>query len=149
MRVMYNTILLPIDGSEGSAEAVDSAIDLAKKYDSTVYGLVVVDQSSYAGISSDVKRDQIREEQVEDAQKITDELSENLSEVDVDHETEVIVGIPNEQIAEYTNDNDIDLIVMGTHGRSGVNRFLLGSTTEKVLRRASIPVHCVPVMDES
>jgi nucleotide-binding universal stress UspA family protein len=54
--------------------------------------------------------------------------------------TEVITGSPHRAIREYAEDKDVDLIVIGTHGRTGVERYLLGSVTEKIVRTADVPV---------
>ena len=57
-------------------------------------------------------------------------------------------GPPVRVILEYVEDNEIDLVVMGTHGRSGIERQLLGSVTENVVRHADVPVCCVPIASE-
>ncbi|MFB6312157.1 MAG: universal stress protein, partial [Salinirussus sp.] len=62
-------------------------------------------------------------------------------------EGSVARGIPAQAILDYIDQYDIDLVVMGTHGRSGLDRMLLGSVTEKVLRQAAIPVLAVPGPD--
>lgn len=144
--MMYDSILLPIDGSEGSAEATEHAVDLASKYDASVHGLVVVDQSAYVGLASDIEREQTREAEVKDAEELATNLADTLDDANLDHETTVVTGLPDEEIVDRAE--TVDLIVMGTHGRSGIDRFLLGSTTEKVLRRVTVPVHCVPVAEE-
>jgi len=145
--MMYDTILLPIDGSEGSDAAATHAIDLANTYDATLHGLVVVDQSTYVGIENDIRREEIREEQREASEALLDDLGDELDEADVDYELDTANGVPGERIPEYATENDVDLIVMGTRGRSGLDRLLLGSTTEKVLRSVDIPVHCVPLRE--
>jgi nucleotide-binding universal stress UspA family protein len=59
---------------------------------------------------------------------------------DVQTRTEVRSGNPHETILDYTDEHDIDLVVMGTHGRTGLDRYLLGSVTEKVVRTSDVPV---------
>ncbi|MFB6217087.1 MAG: universal stress protein, partial [Candidatus Aenigmatarchaeota archaeon] len=64
---------------------------------------------------------------------------------DVETVTKVVSGVPHSEIKRYVEDNDIDLITMGSHGRSGLDRLLIGSVAEKVIRTTDIPVMTVPV----
>ncbi len=141
---MYEKILLPTDGSEASEAAIGTAIDLAEKYGATVYGLYVVDQSVYAGIGSDIDRETIRKDQQETGRRALETIRSAAEEADVEVVTDDVSGIPYERIVEYVEDNEIDLIVMSTHGRTGVGRLLLGSTTEKVLRSSPVPIQVLP-----
>jgi nucleotide-binding universal stress UspA family protein len=87
------------------------------------------------------------EEWYESEQEATDELfeeaTERATEAGIEIETETVVGRPARSINEYAADNDVDHIVMGSHGRSGVTRILLGSVAEGVVRRAPVPVTIV------
>jgi len=80
-------------------------------------------------------------------QRIVNDVAEAVSD-DISTETAVLRGTPYESILDYADDNAVDLIVMGTHGRTGVDRYLLGSVTEKVVRTADVPVLTVR-MEES
>ncbi|ELY70537.1 universal stress protein, partial [Natronobacterium gregoryi] len=59
-----------------------------------------------------------------------------------------VTGSPVREIPAYATENDVDLIVMGTHGRTGIGQWFLGSVTENVVRQADVPVFCVPVSAE-
>ena len=74
------------------------------------------------------------------AQSILETATDLATEYDIDIDTATEVGRPARTIIEYVDDNDIDQIVMGSHGRSGIDRTLLGSVAETVTRRARIPV---------
>lgn len=131
---MYERILHPTDGSTGSAHVTLQAIDLAEQYGATVYGVNVVDSDVNAllGADSDTLEDQGRNA-VESVEKMADAHG-------VDVETEVLDGDPAETILDYAEEIDADIIVSGTHGRSGVRRQLLGSVAERLVRHASMPV---------
>lgn len=142
---MYERILFPTDGSDGSTAALDHAVDLAEKYDATLHGLYVVDQRTYAGLANDTDRESIRKSREAAGEEALRGVEESATGVAV--ETTLTFGVPDEEIVDAVSDHDIDLVVMGSHGRTGVRRAILGSTTENVLRRSSVPVHVVPVGD--
>lgn len=76
----------------------------------------------------------------ETAQDLMDEAAAIAGEYDRDVDTAIVMGRPSSEIVEYAEDNDVDHVVLGSHGRRGLNRFLLGSVAEKVVRRAPCPV---------
>lgn len=141
---MYDTILFPTDGSELSEQGIDHAVSLAQAYDAELHTLFVVDQTAFVAHPNDMDREAIHDQLREAGQRSLEQLEETAAAAGVSLATAVSAGVPHEQIVEYTETNDVDLIVMGTHGRSGLDRVLLGSTTEKVLRVSPVPVHCVP-----
>lgn len=132
---MYEKILLPTDGSEESETAVKHAEELAEKFNAEIHILYVVDITQGAGDPAF----QARLENLKDlGHETVQEMKEKIDAEEV--KTSVPTGIPHKEINEYVEEKDIDLITMGSHGRSGLDRFLLGSVTEKVLRTCSIPV---------
>ena len=135
---MYDTILLPTDGSGPSDAARRHAIDLAAAYDATLHAIYVIDDQALraARIDTDVVLAGFEEE----GTRLVDDVAAAASEADVACETAVLHGRPHEQITEYATEHGVDLVVMGTHGRHGVQRFLLGSVTERVVRTSSIPI---------
>jgi len=163
---MYNHILYPTDGSE-AAEVVEKHVkSLADAYDARIHILYVV-ASDHNKSSMTLKRDQqgnwktgmfrresdvdhggMSKEKVDvlevlqrEGQELTQEIAAELSqEQGYKTATACKKGKPHQVISSYAGDNDIDLIVMGTHGRSGVSRQLIGSVTEKVIRTADTPV---------
>jgi len=142
---MYETILVPTDGSAGAHAALDEAVSLAATYDATVYSLYVADTSAaqpetgYVDIVESFER--IGEE-------TTAEAVERAERADVEAVGAVRTGLPHRTILDYAEEIDADLIVMGTHGRTGLERYLLGSVTEKVVRTADAPVLTVRMADE-
>ena len=135
---MYDSILLPTDGSPAAAAAREHAFDLAERYTATVHVLYVIDGAMYASLEagSDVVLDSLQKE----GERAIETIEEMGDERGVPIRTEIAHGSPHGQILEYVTDHDIDLIVMGTHGRTGLNRYLLGSVTERVVRSADVPV---------
>lgn len=139
------TVLLPTDGSEGAEVAVAHAVSLAQTYGATLHVLAVADTKSYgtfttggAGSVIPALEERCRENVAAAADLIADLTSDEPDDPPV--ETAILHGFPAEEILRYAADHDTDLIVMGTHGRSGIDRVLLGSVTERVVRRAPIPV---------
>jgi nucleotide-binding universal stress UspA family protein len=150
---VYNRILLPTDGSEGTETAVEHAITHAKTYDAELHVLHVVDQSvlestatpTVDGMAPQVIRDELDEQ----GRALVNEVAAQSKDAGVPVTTEILeYGRPHEKIHTYATENGIDLIVLGTHGRSGLNRQLLGSVTEKVVRTAEIPVLTVQLEKE-
>ncbi|RLM53647.1 universal stress protein [Halobellus sp. Atlit-31R] len=138
---MYDTILVPTDGSTATDGAIEHAIELAKQYDATVHALYVVDTGAYSSLEmgSDIVAEALQEE----GNSAVDGVAERAEAAGVDVETAVEAGIAHRVIVDYVADEDVDLVVMGTHGRTGVGRFLLGSVAEKVVRTADAPVMTV------
>ncbi|MXR50976.1 universal stress protein [Halovenus sp. WSH3] len=137
---MYERILHPTDGSTGTAHVTLQAIDLAKQYDATVYALHVVD-SDVTSLLTDVGRDRAALD--ERGQKAVRSVERMCDAHGVDAETAVLDGDPAETILEYADEIEADLIVSGTHGRSGVRRQVLGSVAERLVRHATVPVMTV------
>ncbi len=168
---MYDTVLYPTDGSEGSDAAVEHVRALASSFDATVHVLSVVDTrdadfglsgaffESEPGMSGDAKggesgmvggRDDpenVRAARVERRETLVSNVADHFDGVPTT--TAVEAGTPHETILAYADDNDVDLVVMGTHGRTGVERYLLGSVTEKVVRLSDVPVVTVRPDQES
>jgi nucleotide-binding universal stress UspA family protein len=143
---MYDTILVPTDGSSAVVEAVERAVDLAERYDATVHALYVVDSSAYGTLDTgtSVVIDALEDE----GETAVTYVADQAEAAGVPAETAVLSGTPHRTIMNYVDDHDVDLVVMGTHGRRGFDRFLLGSVTEKVVRTAPVPVMTVRVPDE-
>jgi len=143
---MYDNILVPTDGSAASEGAVDHAIELAKQYDATLHALYVVDTGAYS--SMEVGSDIVIEALQEEGNQAVDRVANRAEDAGVAVETSVRTGIAHRSIVEYVSEEEIDLVVMGTHGRTGVGRFLLGSVAEKVVRTADAPVMTVRADEE-
>ena len=151
---MYDTILIPTDGSDVAENAIEHALDLAERYDATIHALYVVDTDAMDLSLGPEQVDRIRAGQfgeMEDlerrARRATERVATRGDERGVDVLEEIVAGQPHRQIANYAEKNDVDLIVIGSHGRSGVRRALLGSVTERVLRTTRTPVLVVDVRE--
>ncbi|WP_436928374.1 universal stress protein [Halosimplex halobium] len=134
---MYEDILVPTDGSAGASAALDEAIDLARQFDATVHSLYVVDVASLGTEAGAVDVVESFEQMGENA---TEAAATRARDAGVEATDSVATGTPHRAILDYVDDNGIDLVVMGTHGRTGLERYLLGSVTEKVVRTAEVPV---------
>ncbi|OYR42624.1 universal stress protein UspA [Halorubrum sp. Ib24] len=135
---MYSHILVPTDGSPASDAAIEHAIDLAEQYDATLHALYVVDGAAYATLEAgaEIVVDALESEGEEATQRVAD-AAESAG---VSCEAVVTTGTAYRSIRNYVDENDIDMIVMGTHGRKGLDRYLLGSVTERVVRTSDVPV---------
>lgn len=138
---MFDDILVPTDGSDCSDVASAYAEDLAKHYDATVHTLSVADTRI---LETGPHSDRVRERCAE----IVETVGDDLSRADVSVEQVVRTDLPHQAILRYAADEGIDLVVMGSHGRSGVDRYILGSTTEKVVRLSDVPVLTVRTAHE-
>jgi nucleotide-binding universal stress UspA family protein len=130
---MYDSILIPTDGSEGVDRAIEEAIELAALTDATVHALYVVDTRNFAALP-DAKWVTIEDALEDEGREAVTEIADRAEDAGVNPVTVVEQGTPHEKIVEYADTKDIDLIVMGTHGQRGIDRVLLGSVTENVLR---------------
>jgi nucleotide-binding universal stress UspA family protein len=138
-------ILFPSDFSEGSSHALPYAVDLTKHYNCKLYILHVVHDVAKATdshiphISADELYKEITAWAQNEIEKCCLEEIRGLPDV----EKMVLKGIPYEEIIKFTEEQKIDMIVMGTYGRKGLERFLFGSTADRVVRRAPCPVMTV------
>lgn len=144
---MYERILVPTDGSEATERAIRNAVDVASQYDATVHALYVVDTSVYASIETGA--DLVVESLEEEGRAAVDTVVDRARAAGVETESAVVTGSTHQSILDYADEQAIDLIVMGTHGRTGINRYLLGSVTEKVVRSSDVPVMTVRMDGEA
>jgi len=134
---MYEDILLPFDGSDGAAEALHHAAEISHWADATIHVLFVADTRRD---SVTVVETEVVDSLVQEGEDIVEEAEKTLTTLGVDYDSDVVQGHPAPTIVEYAEQYEYDVIVMPTHGREGVSRYLLGSVTEKVVRLSSIPV---------
>jgi nucleotide-binding universal stress UspA family protein len=145
---MYETILVPTDGSAGSELAVEHAVDIARRYDATLHLVYVVDTdvvNHYAGIDAIEGVEGALEAQGTEA---LDAAAERASNEGVAADRHVVEGSPHEAIIDAVAMVGADLVVMGTERKSGEYRRLLGSVTERVVRMVDVPVHVVKAKTE-
>ncbi len=131
---MYDRILLPTDGNPRTHQVVEHALNVAELSGGTVYVVSVVAPNA----PDDT-----------DATEAIEAATAAAEGRDVPVQTAVLEGRPYEEILEYAEEVDVDMIVMGTEGRSGLDRFMLGSVTERVLRTSDVPVLAVRLAEEA
>ncbi|MFD1585532.1 universal stress protein [Halorientalis brevis] len=140
---MYETVLLPTDGSETAASAVDHAIDAADRHDGTVHLLYVAD-ARVANAAPGLAMGEIKTKLESEGERATAELADRVENADLDTVTEIREGIPDDEILKYVDDVDADLVVMGSTGKTVQERERVGSVTDSLVRKAGIPVVSVP-----
>ncbi len=136
-------ILIPYDGSEQADEAVTYAA--AEHADAEIVLLYVLDfaEAGYDTPPEAAIPGYWEEWYGEAEERGWELLDEAAGAFEGAVETEVVVGRPSHVIVEYADENAIDAIVMGSHGRDGLSRILLGSVAETVVRRSPVPVTVV------
>jgi len=136
------SILLPTDFSDGSLYALSYAVEMAKANDSKLYLLhVLYDIASASGLyiphtSVDVMYREMEESAKKELERFGWQQREGLKNV----EYSVIRGLPYEEILKFAKEKNIDLIVIGTHGKTGIDRVIFGSTAQRVVRHSTCPV---------
>lgn len=141
---MPTRILVPVDGSPQSEDALAFALSEFPDAEITVLHVIDPIDGGYSIRSGIPTSSQEWFEQAKaDANELFEEAKELASEHGTTVESDYEVGRPANTIVEYAETNDCDHVVVGSHGRTGVSRILLGSVAETVVRRASIPVTVV------
>lgn len=140
-------ILLPTDGSPNAVAAARHGLMIAEKFDAEIHVLSVVNTRAYSEQLADIDelvRDQrsALEERVQEAIAAIESIIENRSTLTC--ESAIEYGNPREEILAYAAANDVDLITIGAQGRGLLDRLLLGSVTERVVRASEVPVLTVP-----
>ena len=142
---LYDRILVPTDGSSEGELAVCHALDLAAVHGASVRAVYVVDTARYAGMPMETTWEGVGDLLYDDGEAALETVRELAAGRDVDVETAVVEGSPSREIITQAEEADCDLVVIGTHGRGGIDRLLLGSVAEKVVRGSSVPVLTVRI----
>jgi len=140
---MYHDVLIPTDGSAGVDAAVSYGIDLARISQATIHALFVVDtgiESEDLGVDG---RTELRTLGEQRGRKATDVIQATADDYDLNTISEIRTGIPYRTIVDYVDEQNIDLVVMATLGQAGPIFGHLGSTTERVITLADVPVLAV------
>ena len=127
---MFNTIMVPTDGSEYSKKAEDTALALAKKLGSMVVAVHIIDDKL-------IYPYEVLEEE---GTAILHEVQRKGKEMDVDVHEILIVGSPTNDMAKITEKAGADLVVLSTHGKTGFERLIMGSVAESAIKKISVPV---------
>ena len=138
----FQTILVATDFSDCSRAAFDYGLGLARKLEARLLLVHVINepldlQGFYV---PHVSFDRLAEEIEEGAKKMMDDFCKvKLSDFE-NYETRLVTGLPFEEIVKIASTENVDMVVLGTHGRSGLDHILFGSTAEKVVRKSPVPV---------
>lgn len=136
--IMYENILVAVDGSDSNKVAVDDALSMAKQLGSKVTAICVFDIGSYAAVAQGYGMGDEREYMLEASKESLRYISDKAESMGIDIKSKVITGRPADVIVEASK--DFDLVVCGTLGRTGISRTIMGSVAEKVARLSYCPV---------
>jgi len=141
----FKRILFPVDLSESSAKIVPYVQTVAKKFDSEIHILFVARILDYfTGIYVPAPSITTMEKDIIDgAEKRLYEFMDEHFRAFANAKTAVVAGDASEEIIKYIEDRHIDLVIMGTHGRKGLDKVIFGSVAERVVKTAPVPVMVV------
>ena len=137
---MYDDVLFPTDGETGAETGLEQAVEAAETFGARLHVLYVADttRDTVTNVGGEVVDALERE-----GEAVVDEYAERAADRGVDAVDAVVQGQPHDVIVEYAETN-ADLVVMPTSGREGIAQYLLGSTTERVVRTCAVPVLTLP-----
>jgi nucleotide-binding universal stress UspA family protein len=143
-------ILFPTDFSEGAAVAIPYVADMVKRYNAKLYIVHVIYDimQSVGWYVPHINMDELYKDMHKGAEKELDRCCVEELRGHKDIERVVLRGVPYEEIIQFAEENKIDLIIMSTHSRKGLDRVFFGSTAAKVVRNALCPVMTVRIPPE-
>lgn len=135
-------VLIAYDGSDPARKAIEHAV--AEHPDEELV-LVHVTEVASGSLDATVNLIQkaLKERRTEVEQNVTEEITDLLRNAEVEYTAEILMGDPANEIVEYAEENDVDQIIVGNHGRNGASRVLLGSVAERIVRRSPVTVTVV------
>lgn len=136
------TVLVALDESDPGRAALEYALENHDEDDIVAVHVVDPNESGY-GEAAHLGADGIREQRRERANELFETAREAAAERNCELETVLLTGQPAAAVLEYATDRAVDRIVVGSHGRSGISRVLLGSVAERIARRSPVPVTIV------
>ncbi len=136
----YRNIVVATDGSENSQRAISYGVEIAKLSGATVHALYVVDTTSFSSIPMDAGWEVMYETLRKEGEKAISEVKKHGEVSGVEVREVLLEGHPSNEIIDFAENNNADLIVVGTLGKTGLDRFLMGSVAEKVVRGSKVPV---------
>ncbi|MHC3438035.1 universal stress protein [Natrialbaceae archaeon A-gly3] len=137
---MYDDIVVPTDGSDYAESAAETAFELADTHDATVHVVCVVDPGPLGKLRLPGDAASAEEAIRTKAQQFVERLEDRATDLGLTVEAATPSGPPGEEILEYAEDIEADLIVMGTRGRGGVHRMAVGSVADYVIRFGDVQV---------
>jgi nucleotide-binding universal stress UspA family protein len=146
---MYKRILVPLDGSELSESILDHVVTIATSCQVPEVVLMRVREPLDEGVRETLDAKiaaELDKVYHDEAAGYLKGVAQKLKDKGIAVKTKVIAGNPAEEIIEYSRNNKVDLIIMSTHGRSGVSRWVFGSVADKVIRHTEVPVLIKPAI---
>lgn len=135
---LFERILIATDGSEKNKNAREEAIKITRACGSALYAVYVIDTSIYESVPVDASFEKVYQQLEKEGEEAVRRVKDLAQDLDV--ETFVIGGRPAREITRFAVEKKVDLLVIGTQGKSGIERLLLGSVADKVIRTADCPV---------
>jgi nucleotide-binding universal stress UspA family protein len=142
---MYDDILVPTDGSDSVATVLEHTLDIATRRDATVHVLYVIDDQAFLTLDDEMKDEVLTEMQTE-GERALDTIASETDAEGLETVTSIQRGRPAEEIVDYAESTDIDVITMGTQGDDYTEN-ILGSTSQKVVTQSPVPVLTVDVSE--
>ena len=141
--IKLKKILYPTDFSDSSLEALPYALSFARDYKAKLILMHVVNEAIFSeglSLARAIAPEALGQEMADEADRRLKMLIPADQRAGLDVEMVILHGMPFLEVIRYAKANDVDLIVIGTHGRSGMDHIIFGSTAEKVVRKAPCPV---------
>lgn len=135
-----SNIIVPLDGSARSEEALPLAAEIARRFSARLTLLRVGQRPEIASLGEARELSGLLDEIESRCRTYLDEVKHKLASPDLEVATEYVMGVASQCLVERSQQPDCSMIVMSTHGRDGLSRWLIGSVAEKVTRHASCPV---------
>lgn len=142
---LFRKVLIATDGSEYTKKAVDYGIELANNTGAKLHTIYVIDTRAYGSIPLSSTMEYAYSLLRQEGDMAIKYVADKAEAAGLEVEGIIAEGHPADEIIKYAEKNSIDIIVMGTLGKSGLERFLLGSVADKLIRNSRIPVIAVPV----
>ncbi len=138
--VSFKKIMVATDGSVCSRLAANKGIELARLSRGTVYAVYVVSTDYFSSMAVDFDWERMHQTLKKEGLQAVDSVKEAGEREGVNVESVLLEGHPADELIRYAEENEMDIIVMGTLGRTGIDRLLLGSVAGNVVRHSKVPV---------
>ncbi len=140
---IFNKILIATDGSEDAKRAVSAGVEIARQFDSDIYAVHVLSQISSKVLPAGSRMTE-HDLPFKDIEREGNRIIGSVEEIGISEglavDTVLLMGHPAEEILNFADENNVDLIVVGTLGKTKIKKFLLGSVAENVVRHSDVPV---------
>ncbi|MFW6321073.1 MAG: universal stress protein [Halohasta sp.] len=146
---MYDTVLVPTDGSDTVEQALPHALRLAADTDATLQIVYVVDTRAIHAADAD-EREAVEADLTDEGEEAVEVIADRAAAEDIEFETEIRRGTPDKEIVRHAEEADSDVIVIGTDGKTPREKLqALGSVSERVVDDAPVPVFVIKGLTEA